>query len=188
MTTQGHDRCDFGGATHALCASAGEGRLRASSFGIQARAPHTANHRGYHMRYAVDESALRLREFQVTTNLCPEEAPRIEGRVPEREHFGLIYRDLDQPVTFTGGMLLGSGLRPGDPISIMPLPWNYDRVLELLFEQGRLVDAFDRSAELERMRRDDLSFWARNEDESFLEGLFSGFSIVYRPSVDDVIH
>jgi hypothetical protein len=142
------------------------------------------------MRYAVDESALRLRlrEFQVTTDLRPEDAPRIGGRVSEREHSGLIYRDLDQPVSFTGGLLLGSGLRLGDPISIMPLPWNYERVLELLFEQGRLVDAFDRSGELERMRRDDLSFWAKNEDESFLAGLFNGFSIVYRPSVEDVIH
>jgi hypothetical protein len=93
-----------------------------------------------------DENAERARR---------DEGPPLFGVGPryDEQHWSFVYAPLEVPVSFTGGLLLGRdfirdlyvhmGFHPG---------WKYREVHELVFEQGRLREAFDRSAAMEAIR------------------------------------
>lgn len=184
MTEQAHDACRFEGRDHALCAWAGEGRVKAADLPIVPQRAHTAWHRGYLAHYSVSGERLHLWGLTIRSDLAPDEAPSIDGRSPVRDGSELAYRDLDRPIPLTGGLLLGS--RPRRERVALRLPWNYDQVLELLFDGGRLLESWDRSSELESMRRCESAYWRNPEDAALLGELFAGFMHTYRPSLRDV--
>ena len=186
MTQQAHDVCLFEGARYDVCAHEGRGRVRPSDFGIAAESTTTADRRGYWTLYAVDGGSLRLRELHVGSRLAPEAAPRIGERRAAGEGGRLVYRSLDLPVAFSGGLLLGSGASRAGSWFMRP-PWDYARLWELRFEEGRLVGVWDRSAKAEEIHRtaspDDLqSLYS----EEACRRLFQGFSTTYLLMKDDL--
>ena len=63
------------------------------------------------------------------------------------------YHDIGLPLPFTGGLLLGDGFihKLYEHMGFHPA-WKYERVIELIFADGVLTVAHDRSSEMERVR------------------------------------
>lgn len=161
MTAQISDTVLYRGAEYDLCGIDGEGLFEPQPYGIEPRMISTACWRGYYCTYQVGGDELLLTEVHV--GLHDEDAERarrdegpplfgVRPRWDERD-WCFVYAPVEVPVSFTGGLLLGRdfirelyvhmGFHPG---------WKYREVHELLFEQGRLREAFDRSAAMEAIR------------------------------------
>jgi hypothetical protein len=64
---------------------------------------------------------------------------------------GLQYTKLELPMAYTGRLVLGGGAFLAKP-GFWPHPSIYELVHELRFDEGRLVEAIDRSEETARDR------------------------------------
>ncbi len=61
--------------------------------------------------------------------------------------FNCLYKNLNLPLQFTGGFLLGDGLIKQSGVNMGYHPfWNYESVVELIFENGMLKCAEDKSS------------------------------------------
>ena len=66
---------------------------------------------------------------------------------------GVFFYNPHKPIDFTGGLLLGYGIVDEDwEIFCYHPAWNFEEVFELIFENGRLRAAIDRSAYFEKRR------------------------------------
>ncbi len=82
------------------------------------------------------------------------ELPGFEGITAERDQWSCHrYRGLAKRVPFTGGVLLADGFLSELYVHLGYQPaWKYREVHELLFEDGRLLHAHDRSAAMAELR------------------------------------
>lgn len=118
----------------------------------------TACYRGYYAVFTVSESRLFLERLDVRLVRKTEDGykeqkgPPINGVAPHFNSDGIIFNNqydgLHLPLPYTGGLLLIDG-----PINDAPFRvWEYSTVFELLFEDGVLQNAIDRSAAIENLR------------------------------------
>ncbi len=117
--------------------------------------------RGYTAVFAISDRQLVLDKLHANLQRLvdgksePQKGPAINGIVPtsvsSREGgftnrlFNNHYEGLALPITYTGGILLGQDRMPGR--GHFPF-WQYEKVLELVFEAGVLQESFDRSQDL----------------------------------------
>ena len=185
MTAQVPDTVTIDGTRYALCGVRGEGMFNPAEQGIETAAPHTACWRGSVCGYLVAGERLLLDHLQIWSD--PGRWPR--NRAVIREFFGdrlTIDEDhwvdaagLAIPIPFTGGLLLGDGFIDGldDAPGFHPA-WTYQRVLEVTFEGGHLLAAFDRSAEMAELRAHDGRL-SREETKDLVTWIDDSFRLDY---------
>lgn len=164
MTAQIHDTFEFAATEFALVGiSAGE-LFSPAVFDLQPAMATTACWRGYQARYAVVENALVLRSLHV--NLLKDRRQGYEPAVgpvirdvspqPKGDKFDFFnnhYHDIDYPVAYSGGLLIAQGFIRNLYVHMGFHPaWKYDKVMELIFADGVLLDSFDRSAKMAAIR------------------------------------
>jgi len=145
----------------------------------------TACWRGYQVVYSVPESYLIVADLHV--NLLEEgqeyqskQGPTINGITPARsreeyEFFNNHYTGLNYHLEYTGGLLLADGFIQNLYVHMGFHPaWKYERVIELVFDNGVLLQEFDRSERMAEVRR--MIVDSRGENDS------------RRMSTDDEIH
>ncbi|NBB91335.1 MAG: hypothetical protein GVY23_09035 [Spirochaetes bacterium] len=125
-----------------------EGLITPEQFGLMPEMMSTGCYRGFYLGYSLTKNGLFLRRMKVRDSRG--HYPPIDGVAPVLDDgFGdATYRGLNVPVSFTGGMRVGR-----DPDveklsvygSILPQVEAFRVLWELTLEQGRLVDAIDRS-------------------------------------------
>ena len=85
-------------------------------------------------------------------NLEESEGPVINGVAPNfdsKQIFNNHYEGLELPLNFSGGVLLVT-----EPLGVYYFRvWDFSVVLELVFENGDLLEAFDRSSEVGQLRK-----------------------------------
>jgi hypothetical protein len=120
---------------------------------------HTACWRGYICHYGVRSGHLQLLHLTVgmESPFAPEAgagpAPPVFGSEPATDEGAATYRPTNAVVPFTGGLLLGDGFIEELYVHMGFHPaWKFERVVELIFEDGRLVRSHDRSAQLAEIR------------------------------------
>lgn len=158
MTRQIADTVLYEGVQYALTAVAGDGLFEPTDHGFSLRMLSTACWHGYLCEYAVRDGELRLSRLEI--NLSDDQSQKVLfGAVPTPVPDNPFHDDcptytgLDAPVTFSGKMLLGAKFRHAFRANMGFVPaWSYGRVAELVFDNGRLVEAADRSAELAEVR------------------------------------
>ena len=99
--------------------------------------------------------------------------PKINGIKPvsrERQHrFNNCYMGLNYPLEYTGGLLLAYGFIREFYVHMgFQKPWTYERVLELIFEEGMLsreLDLSGRMAEVRQLIREALRKKGSNDEE-----------------------
>lgn len=147
MTAQVSDRVRYRGEDHALAGHAGRGLFDPAAHGLKPVMASTACWRGFQCTYLVEDGGpLLLDRLDVRT---VEPAPPVEGVAPQAVDdimFSARYEGLNLPIQFTGGLVLGrdflrelyvhAGFHPA---------WKYREVHELIFRDGVLVTADDRS-------------------------------------------
>jgi hypothetical protein len=130
-------------------------------YGLSPKPISTGCYRGYFCAFRVVEQTLRLMTLHIAvrgvlrTAVKYGKGPRLFGKVPElSERYGcLVYRELDALLPFSGTLLLGRGGFPM-PHKFSPAlaEWKYREVHQLLFTEGRLVDASQYTEATERLR------------------------------------
>lgn len=163
MTAQVPDRFTYNQKQYSLAGVNGTGLFSPSDHGMKLTSPHTACWRGFVAHYDVREKALRMESLAVwsdeaeTLPLLMYGAPlRLrEGEVedPLEGSYSGAYENCPEPVPFTGGILLADGFISElyEHMGYHPA-WKFQEVHELVFEEGRLVKASDRSAQAQEYR------------------------------------
>ena len=138
----------------------GAGLFDPHALGVHPRSLSTACWRGFHCLYEVTDAAIGLRELAIGLDAGDAakaergELPGLAGAVPEKDQrSGHVYKSLAVKVPFTGGILLADGFIQNLYVHMGFHPaWKYREVHELLFEDGRLLHAQDRSAAMASLR------------------------------------
>lgn len=161
MTSQIPDVVVLEGVEHELVAVDGTGLFQPYDHGLRPVGTSTANHRGYQARYAVRDARLLLDSvvdvgLEAARQGAPlDELPRIAGIAPTEDGWGLSYLGLDLPVEFTGGLLVAEGFLPEHYVHMGFHPaWKYERVHELIVEDGQVLRQVDRSEQMAEIRED----------------------------------
>jgi hypothetical protein len=191
MTAQIQDRFELRGKPYALAGVRGGDLFVPQHVGITPQMLSTACWRGFDCLYAVTEVALELRELNI--GLSDQDAeraqrgelPGFEGLTPIVDGFsGFSFRNLTKCVPFTGGVLLADGFLRELYVHMGFHPaWKYREVHELLFEDGRLLHAYDRSAAMGELRakltRDPLQPGAKASRDDIARWVEDTFSLDY---------
>lgn len=162
MTAQIEDRVFHQKTTFGISRCRGTGRFEPRLHGIVIDIMHSACLRCHHVGYAIEDSQLFLKDLTFGAGDHPNEAVRT-GKVPSL--FGRqarldgsafsswIIDELHHPVAFSGGMLLGAKFI--DEFYChhgFQALWKYREAREVLFDNGRLVEDFDLSSEMQAIQ------------------------------------
>ena len=157
MTTQFPDRVLYRDHSWILAWTSGTGLFSPRQHGIEPAASCSACWCGYVCVYRVADRRLLLDRLALNLEGPP---PVLFGVRPEPDRstvplFSAMYNDLQHPVPFSGGLLLGRD-RPEWPRSLagMHPAWKYREVVELVFANGELAEARDCSGPLTAIRRE----------------------------------
>lgn len=160
VTAQIPDYVEFDGTRYALAAVLGGPLFEPGDHGIRPQMMHTACWRGYVATYGFTGDRFVLRHLELGMGSTVDGAEitattelfgRTPSSLPER---GTIEFDLDFPLPFTGGLLGGDGFVQEHYVHMGFHPaWKYEHVVELMVEDGVLVESKDRSAEMAEVRR-----------------------------------
>ena len=164
MTAQLHDQFLVEGELHRVAGISGEGLFDPQAHGLRPVPWNTACWRGYVTTYALRDSRLVVRELELNLSTPhgdrskPVVAPPLHGvearRSPEPYGFEYVYEDLRMPLTYTGGLLLARGVLDDLYVHMGFHPaWKYRKVLELIFEEGRLIETHDVSRRIGQLRK-----------------------------------
>ena len=160
MTYQIRDSLLLNNAEWHLEECIGKGWFTPEDFGIDvAGASSTACYRGYCCAFNVIDNVLSLTKLQIhldESNLLP-----LNGVLPVKAkhffdaNFPNSYQNIQLPILFTGGFIIGQNGFKELPSSIGPeLAWQYENVRELIFDQGKLIEEHDCSNAIERIRQE----------------------------------
>lgn len=204
MTAQISDRIVFEANTLWIAAICGGALFDPESIGIKPVPTNTACWRGFHCVYSVEESRLWLSKFTIGIHQSDVRLGRVSpfGKTPKPStRLGYIRAekpigihpidydvdDIHEPIEFSGGILAGADFIQELYVHMGFHPaYKFNHVLELIFEDGKLLQSHDRS-EQARLIREELKN-ARAADrpadqiediERFIETSFSldyGFS------------
>lgn len=77
----------------------------------------------------------------------------VRSSVPENSNFGdWFYKDLAMTFDYSGGILIGRQYLREHRIYLAPHAWNFQILIELVFEKGRLVEELDHSERVAEVR------------------------------------
>lgn len=161
MTAQIIDLLIHDGTTYGLGMYEGTGLFDPADEGLKAVGWSTACSDGFHCVYEVRDQSLYLSTLYI--GLKPEivesmqrgDHPAVFGKIPRRyaedfwhgESPDYIVDDLNEFIPYSGGLLIGhlSNFEFNQPFHQWFGLREYDVVLELVFDGGRLVETYDRS-------------------------------------------
>jgi hypothetical protein len=151
MTAQISDTFIYNGEEYRLIGIEGEGLATPQDFGMKPVAIHTACWRGYHSTYKITDDGIFLKEMTLSENKGNYKP--INDVAPIIEEHQATYTNINLSVSFTGRMRLAKGfiwdlyIHQG-----FQKPSAFKTVIDLKFEDGRLVETKDRSKEVEEIR------------------------------------
>lgn len=162
MTAQLSDTLEYRKHAFQLAGVKGTELFEPAAHGLSPRPMSTACYRGFLCAYRVADKRLLLEELRIGLEPAEEEAVRagrgrlLFGKRPRyssETHERVVYERLRGPVPFSGGLLVTRGFARGQQVHLSLHPaWNAKEVHELLFEEGRLVEAIDCSEAMDRVR------------------------------------
>ncbi|RME05650.1 MAG: hypothetical protein D6812_02780 [Deltaproteobacteria bacterium] len=135
--------------------------------------------RGYQCVYRVEGAKLLLDQLHITTRVVDRELfgvkPKDGGLL-----FTATYTGIEHEIPFSGTMLIGRGSlsSPYAHLSAHPA-WRFGQVHELLFEDGILVRAEERTERMNEIRQRIASLPWRPQSSEEQEGLLEDFQHVF---------
>ncbi len=162
MTAQVSDFVRFLDEDYHVAGVSGDGLFDPAAYGIKPRMISTACSRGYYCHYAVKDDRFTLDMLHI--GLIEGEAerakrgdgPLVFGVAPRYDHIAhcFEYASLAAPIAYTGGLLIGGDFIWDLYVHMGFHPyWKFRRVIELIFDHGRLVETLDRSQAAEEFRK-----------------------------------
>ena len=142
-------------------------------FGMESEMIHTACYRGFISTYEITDDGLYLKEFTIKEK--DENYLPIDGVLPKKEDYLATYEKLNHHVDFTGKIRLAK-----DFIQDLYIHMGYQKasafetVLDISFENGKVVEINERSKEIEKKREE---FKKRYESGDMFETTEEAFSL-----------
>ncbi|MBZ0277555.1 MAG: hypothetical protein K8I60_15525 [Anaerolineae bacterium] len=151
MTAQITDKVVYQGESYQIIGIKGDGLPKPEDFDMLPQMMSTACYRGYFVEYTCEGSRIFLSEMTIR-------APEYKLINGIQAHIGGMfnagqYSDVDMPLKFSGGLLIAK-----DFISAMYVhmgfqkPTSFQTVLELLIEDGKIINVLDHSQKVAQMR------------------------------------
>lgn len=194
MTTQMTDGITYEGESFQICGCNGPEFFDPKEHGLNPKAPSTACYRGWVGEYIVTDRLL-LRDLYVFHDAGlpvknkTANGPVIGGVAPTKPEswggFNCFYKDLNFSTSFSGGLLIASGFVRELAVNMGYHPFlKYTRVIELLFEDGKLLEASDKSSVAQEIREKHLvpGFLNRpslSDDQAVMKWIEDSFSLRY---------
>jgi hypothetical protein len=191
MTAQLHDQFIVEGESHNVAGVSGDGLFDPEAYGLQPVSWNTACWRGYVATYALRDRRLVVRELELNLSMPHQgasatvAAPLLNGvearRSPEPYGFEYVYEDLGLLLPYNGGLLLARGFLDDLYVHMGFHPaWKYRKVLELIFEEGRLIETHDVSKRIARLRKTMMSSpVGSHREQAVLDWIESTFQLDY---------
>jgi hypothetical protein len=152
MTAQISDRFIYKGQEFSLIGIEGEGLAKPEDFEMKPVAMHTACYRGFFSIYEITEKGIFLREMGIKEDMGNYKP--INDVWPTMEEYGALYKDIDLLISFSGKIRLAKDFIEERYIHMgFQKPSAYETVIDLIFEDGRIVEINDRSKEVEAIRK-----------------------------------
>ena len=157
MTAQVPDTYVYEGKKYSLIAMSKRPRFNPLKYGIEPQYTCTACWAGYAEDYNIVDSKLFLQRLWISES--GSGYPDVNGvKVKELEKpgiFGYVYEDVNLLVKYTGKIVIGNSFID-EYYKHMGLQraWAYKKVLELIFEKGRLVEVIDHSETVQKIREE----------------------------------
>ncbi len=205
LTAQIPDTVFYEDRTFSVAGVNGNGLFTPEIIGLAVQMMSTACWRGYHCQYTIRDGILYI--TRLTVGLTDEDDPKAEngvgpvvfGHKPRRESYE--YEDIDgnkgtdwgdrffdgffHPVAYTGGLLIGDDFIREMYVHIGFHPaYKFREVFELIFEDGVLSVATDRSTQMAEFRemiaKRPLSPSNPNDKKAIENWIENAFSLDYR--------
>ena len=201
MTAQIGDIYKYQNKEYHLVALSSAHIFNPKKYGLEPHASSTACSRGYWCEYAILDDILLLKDLYLFnrddkypplngTEVSSQEFEEVECHVRGKSktekrlrpaHFGhRVYRDVNMPVPYTGKILLGDDFIWDYYIHMgFQRSWAYRKLIELVFEEGILIETHDHSHIARALREaiqksnDDPRWPDRNKIANFVEDCFS---------------
>lgn len=160
MTAQFSDSVNYKNEEFAIAGMRGDGLFSPRNFGLEPQPISTACWRGFVCWYQLQSEILQLQKLWIRIEQPLEDTrkaigPTLLGVRPKYvESDGcLAYENLNYPVAFSGGLLIGRDFISELYVHMGFHPaWKFCHVHELLFEDGVLLVARDLTSEMEHVR------------------------------------
>ena len=152
MTAQISDTFIYKGEGYSLIGIEGEGLAKPQDFGMKPVMIHTGCRRGFQSTYEITDDGIYLKEM--TLNEEKENYKLINGVKPIiDDEWGATYKDINIRVSFTGKIRLAKDFIQELYVHMgFQKPSAFKTVIDLRFEDGRIVETNDRSKEVEAIR------------------------------------
>lgn len=158
MTAQITDEYTFNDELYTIIAISDPIDFRPEEHGFQPSAASTACWRGYWCEYRITEEEIYLDKFHVHQDgamrypvFCGQKAHKSRYKYENM----LVYSDLHFVIHFTGSIVLGRGSISKYCVNMgFQRAWAYEKVIELRFENGAVVETVDHSDYVRQIRRE----------------------------------
>jgi hypothetical protein len=151
MTAQVPDCFIFKGEEYSLIGVQGQGLAKPQDFGMKPLGMSTANYRGFFSTYEISEDGIFLKKMTVSEekgNYKP-----INGIIPTVKEYAATYEDINLHVLFTGQMRLAKDFIWELYVHMgFQKPSAFKTVMDLTFDDGRIMEIQDRSEEVSEIR------------------------------------
>jgi len=164
MTAQIHDSFLFNEKEFSIAGVNGEGLFDPLDYDLQPQGSCSACWRGFLCQYVLIENKLLLKWLRINLGRDddrPETSdlwPKINGVVPAKPHedypiFDTVYQNLDLPIAFSGGILLGDNFISELYVHMGFHPaWKFRTVHELLFNNGTIQEIREVSSQVAEIK------------------------------------
>ena len=167
MSAQIGDIYKYQGKEYTVVALSSSIMFDPKDFGLEPHASSSACWRGYWCEYSIENDEIKLKDLYLFNRdnnypplngkeVSPQEFEELECYGKKRKkpkkatlpaHFGhRHYKDVDMPIAYTGRILLGDGFMQEYYIHMgFQRGWAYRKLIELVFEEGILLECNDLS-------------------------------------------
>ena len=173
MTAQSPDKYYYNGEEYFEYAHQGEELFDPRTYGFDPRSTCTACYRGFICEYEIADKQLFLKNLLITTGSdCYPDLNGVSVSIRGYEEVGLIfkrkkpiydtsiydfnmkkYKNVNLPLMYTGKSIVGQNfLREYYVHSPIQIPFTYEKLLELSFEKGKLIEVVDFSEDARNIR------------------------------------
>lgn len=159
MTAQISDTVLYQNRLFDIAGIHGSGLFNPLKHDLEPRMLGTSCWRGYYCHYEISDNQLVLNTVHIGLDRQQAElaehgtGPQLFGQTPQKGYRGWEYSDLNTLIPFTGGLLIGHHFMQELYVHMGFHPaWKFREVHELTLENGHLLEAVDRSEEMEKIR------------------------------------
>jgi hypothetical protein len=168
-TAQISSKYTFGDETYSIVALSSPIGFNPVNYGILPMWLHSACWAGYWCEYDISEDGIILTNLFI--NSVDGHYPEINGvsvRKEPIEDGHHVYEGINLPLEYTGRIVAGTDFLPEYYIHMgYQRAWAYEKLVEFVFEKGKLVETIDHSLVAAQMReeiKDPDGFWEQLHD------------------------